>query len=246
MRLPAKTRRKQIMAAAARLFSRQGFDGTTTREIAQSAGVNEAIIFRHFTSKDELYWAVVWEQIGKGGYPGRLHRRLASSRTAKQALSHVAETLLHRSEEDVALTRLLLFSALRNSELAEELLQGYITESLNLVTDYIREGVARGQLRKIDPAVGARAFLAMVACHKLIHDLFEVAGHPKYDSRELGRQLADIWLNGASARRNSSTPRLRSKGSGRDVRGVAGNGFKPSKKLAGSVSERTRDQAVTA
>ena len=246
MRLPAKTRRQQIMTAAARLFSRRGFDGTTTRDIAQSAGVNEAIIFRHFASKDELYWAAVSEQIGKRGYPGRLYRRLASSRTPKQTLSHAAEALLQQSEEDVELTRLLLFSALRNRELAAELLQGHITESLNLVADYIREGVARGQLRKIDPGVGARTFVAMVACHKFVQDLFGFAGHPKYDLRELGRQLADIWLNGISARRDASAPRLRSNGSGSGVPGVAGNGFKPSRKLSGGASERARNQTITA
>ena len=63
MRTAAKTRRRQILAAALRLFSRQGFDATTTRAIAQLAGVNEAIIFRHFTSKEELYWAVLSEQM---------------------------------------------------------------------------------------------------------------------------------------------------------------------------------------
>ena len=233
------------MTAAARLFSRRGFDGTTTRDIAQSAGVNEAIIFRHFTSKDELYWAAVSEHVGKRGFPGRLYQRLASSRTAKQALSQAAEAVLQQSKEDVALTRLLLFSALRNRELAEELLQGHVKESLNLVANYIRDGVASGQLRKIDPAVGARAFVAMVACHKLVHDLFGVAGHPKYDPRELGRQLADIWLNGVSARRGASAPRLRSNGSGRGVPGMAENGFKPSKKRSGA-SERARNQTLTA
>ena len=41
------------------LFARNGFSGTTTREIARAAGVNEAIIFRFFPHKDGLYAAIL-------------------------------------------------------------------------------------------------------------------------------------------------------------------------------------------
>ena len=43
-------RHKQILAVAAELFARQGFHGTTTRQIAEQAQVNEAILFRHLNS----------------------------------------------------------------------------------------------------------------------------------------------------------------------------------------------------
>ncbi|MFN2456467.1 MAG: helix-turn-helix domain-containing protein, partial [Pyrinomonadaceae bacterium] len=41
------------------VFSERGFRGTTTREIARAAGVSEAIIFRHFATKEELYSAIL-------------------------------------------------------------------------------------------------------------------------------------------------------------------------------------------
>src|SRR3712207_527601 len=53
-RMAADERRQQIVAVAMRLFSERGFRGTTTKEIAQAAGVSEAIISRHFATKDEL------------------------------------------------------------------------------------------------------------------------------------------------------------------------------------------------
>src|SRR5687767_6461215 len=56
-RMRAATRRNQIVAVAAELFASRGFSGTTTKEIAEGAGVSEAIIFRHFASKDQLYAA---------------------------------------------------------------------------------------------------------------------------------------------------------------------------------------------
>ncbi|MFM8393922.1 MAG: TetR/AcrR family transcriptional regulator, partial [Acidobacteriota bacterium] len=58
-RMAAVDRRQQIIEVALELFSQRGFQGTTTREIAQAAGVNEATIFRHFATKGELYAAII-------------------------------------------------------------------------------------------------------------------------------------------------------------------------------------------
>ena len=44
----------RILAAARELFERNGTRGTTTREVAERAGVNEATLFRHFGSKAAL------------------------------------------------------------------------------------------------------------------------------------------------------------------------------------------------
>src|SRR5918997_402597 len=58
-RMAGEDRRRQIVDVAMRLFSERGFRGTTTKEIATAAGVSEAIIFRHFATKDELYTAII-------------------------------------------------------------------------------------------------------------------------------------------------------------------------------------------
>src|SRR6202789_3870800 len=58
-RMAANDRRNQLIEVAIDLFSRKGFGGTTTKEIATAAGVTEAIIFRHFTTKQDLYKAIL-------------------------------------------------------------------------------------------------------------------------------------------------------------------------------------------
>lgn len=58
-RLPAAERRAGIVEAATRSFALRGFGGTTTATIAAEAGVNEALLFRHFGSKQALYLACV-------------------------------------------------------------------------------------------------------------------------------------------------------------------------------------------
>jgi AcrR family transcriptional regulator len=76
----------RILAAAEMVFSRDGFQGATTREIARQAGVNEVTLFRHFHSREELLAATLQhgcaaydalihpDEIWKGELPGRLER----------------------------------------------------------------------------------------------------------------------------------------------------------------------------
>jgi len=54
-RLRAEERRSQLLRIAKELFSEHGFENTTAKSIAAAAGVTEAIVFRHFGSKQELY-----------------------------------------------------------------------------------------------------------------------------------------------------------------------------------------------
>lgn len=67
-RLDSEERRKAIIAAALPLFARRGFAGTTTKEIADAAGVSEALLFKHFPRKQVLYEAIL--ALGCEGTPG--------------------------------------------------------------------------------------------------------------------------------------------------------------------------------
>jgi len=64
-RLPAAERRLELVETAVRVFSEGSYRGTTTAEIARAAGVSEPILYRHFASKQDLYFAAldhVWAQ----------------------------------------------------------------------------------------------------------------------------------------------------------------------------------------
>lgn len=60
-RLPAAERRRQLLDTAAKLFAERGYAGATTSELARAAGVTEPIIYRHFSSKRELFIALIDE-----------------------------------------------------------------------------------------------------------------------------------------------------------------------------------------
>ncbi|MGC1512360.1 MAG: TetR/AcrR family transcriptional regulator [Acidimicrobiales bacterium] len=60
-RLSAPERRREILEAARSVFLRRGLSGARTREIAEAAGVNEALLYQHFSSKEALFDAAVVE-----------------------------------------------------------------------------------------------------------------------------------------------------------------------------------------
>ena len=60
-RLSASERRQAIIAAALRVFSEGSYAGATTAQIAREAGISEPILYRHFASKRELYFACLEE-----------------------------------------------------------------------------------------------------------------------------------------------------------------------------------------
>src|ERR1700759_4909682 len=67
IRLDGDERRKAIVSAAVPLFARKGFAGTTTKELAEAAGISEALLFKHFPSKALLYREIL--RLGCEGDP---------------------------------------------------------------------------------------------------------------------------------------------------------------------------------
>lgn len=58
-RLTRDSRRQQILERALPLFARHGFAQTTTRRIAEAAGISEALLFKHFPTKSAVYGAIL-------------------------------------------------------------------------------------------------------------------------------------------------------------------------------------------
>src|SRR5215471_11769327 len=94
-------RRNEILAAAMELFAKKGFRGTTTRDLATHADINEAIIFRHFTNKQELYSAILEHKAGENR-DARLEEfeRLANEGDDEKFFRAVGTAFLEKHEND--------------------------------------------------------------------------------------------------------------------------------------------------
>lgn len=195
-RLSATDRRQQILEVASGLFARKGFQGTTTREIAEEAGINEALLFRHFPSKENLYWTLIEELCSARGKRQRVKNILEKGGTDLEVFEAVAREFLTRSDRDRELTRLLWFTALENHELSARFFRTFVAENHEALARHIRERIRQGAFRKTDPLLAARAFLGMVVYHFLIQELWRGEEFQIFDPQQVAQTVSRIWLAG--------------------------------------------------
>jgi AcrR family transcriptional regulator len=207
MRLSASDRKKQLVDTAMKLFSEQGFDGTSTRQIAEAAGVNESIIFRHFRTKEDLFWAVLSDHVERRGRNRRIREVIDRGHDFRQVLISIAEDLLNRTPDDAAVTRLLFYSALRNSELSDRFFRTYAQDKFDMLSALIRSGIAQGRLRRVDPQIAARSFIGMLVYHYLVQEVFGGARYEQFSVNKIAEEFVDIFIGGIAADQKSSQAR---------------------------------------
>ncbi|HEU4390510.1 MAG TPA: TetR/AcrR family transcriptional regulator [Blastocatellia bacterium] len=196
-RMSAENRKRQIVVVAAELFSGKGFSGTTTKEIADRAGVSEAIIFRHFPSKEALYSAILDYKTRESSQQIRAHLKEAASRKDDVAFfGSLAYSALELHRKDGTLMRLLLYSALEGHELSDIFFGSTAREIRTYVRRYIKQRINDGAFREMDPSVAARAFVGAVIHHAQTRALYKF-DDLKMSSRQIADRFVDIFLSGA-------------------------------------------------
>src|SRR6202140_3086788 len=84
----------RIVKAAVQLFSRQGFAGSSTHEIARLAGVSEVTVFRHFPRKKDLFWAATESRLRRLRLSKELRVRLESDENPRTAIPGIVALLV--------------------------------------------------------------------------------------------------------------------------------------------------------
>lgn len=160
-RLDGEERRKAIVNAAVPLFARRGFAGTTTREIAEAAGISEALVFKHFPSKKLLYREIL--RLGCEGDPAL--EQLASLQPSTKTLACMVRFMIRRfvlgdeaerAELDPRL-RLVLHSCLEDGDYARELFETVGERVVPLFSASIAAAAAVGDLAPSAAACGPAA-----------------------------------------------------------------------------------------
>ncbi len=196
-------RRQQILRVAMRVFSEKGFSGTTTKEIANAAGISEAMVFRHFANKDELYSAILDHKACSRRFQNPFDE-LAEKVAAKDDFGvfyTMALNALEHHTEDCDFLRLMLHSALEEHDLARMFFESFITDVYKFLGGYIRQRQADGAFREIEPHVVVRAFVGMFVHHSLNNLLWDKEQKLlKITNEEAAKNFTEILLRGIAAK----------------------------------------------
>lgn len=191
-RIPGQVRKATIIRSAALLFAEKGFSGTKTREIAERAGVSEALIFKHFPSKEDLYAAILAEESPVPGLLSRV-KDLAEQHNDVEVFSFIAQTMVEGAP-DSDLMRLILFSALENHELSDMFFHNHIRVFYDFLAGYIQQRIDEGAFQPVQPLIAARAFMGMLIYHRLLTVLFHA--QLTQTAEDISRTFVNIMMNG--------------------------------------------------
>jgi AcrR family transcriptional regulator len=192
-RLSGEERRLQIIEAAAALFSKKGFSGTTTREIARTVGTSEATVFKHFATKEALYDAII-EAKTQARQMLEMLAPTAKEKDDRIFLTSLAQRLITRTQADPTLMRLLFFSALEGHALSDRFFQSRFTMMDQFLAQYIAGRVEDGAFRSMDPTQAALNFFGMVSHHILLRELFHQGPHLTTEGAV--EEMVNLFLHG--------------------------------------------------
>ena len=202
-RMAGEERRSQILAVAVSLFSQRGFRGTTTKEIAQAAGVSEAMVFRHFATKEELYAAILDHKAcsHENFDPAVMAAEAIKRKDDRAVFESLALGALNHHEKDPEFQRLLLHSALEKHQLSEMFFNEFVRRVYEFLGAYIRERQRDGAFMEVDPAIVVRCFIGMVMHQSLNNNLWDPSRRLLNISNEsAAKHFTDILLNGITVK----------------------------------------------
>jgi AcrR family transcriptional regulator len=190
-----------MIAAATRVFLRDGYGSASIDKVAHEAGVSTRTIYERFKNKADLLASVITRLVERDMvtlFGAELDRL-----SIREALLTIGETVTGRAcaPEAAALFRIVAAEAQRFPDLAAKMRAGTKARVNNAVANYFRVQIERGTLVLADPDRAASLFMQMVCAE--LHECL-LFGSPdemsKLNFAAHLQQVVDIFLNGAATR----------------------------------------------
>lgn len=211
--MSSRERQRQLLDVALNAFSRRGFKGTTTKEIAAAAGVAEAVIFQHFSSKETLYSAVLDLQLHSGGEQKWMDAiNDCMERDDDEGLFRAfAEHILRSYSEDPSLERVILFAALEGHQQGMARMYQQVSPVFHRMLEYVTRRQRQGALRKMNPHAILVTIGGMVHHYGLLTQIIDVPTIPRVSHKELARLFTRILMDGIQ---ENTSPKKKNSGKG--------------------------------
>lgn len=205
---PKRARRKdarpgELLQAALSLFIEKGYAATRAEEVAKRAGVSKGTLFLYFDSKEELFKAVVRENLS--GYFSAWNAEFAAFEGSSADMVKEAMTqwwLRVGSTQAGGLSKLMMSEASNFPELAAFYQQEVMQPGHDLLRRILLRGVARGEFRDIDVQYGVYTMLApMMFLATWVHSMGKVCTvNDSFDPLKYLMTQADNILQGLCVR----------------------------------------------
>ena len=189
--------RTRILQAAQRLFAAKGFEGTTTRDLAQTAGVAEGTLFRHFANKKAIL-----VEVATSGWVDLLTDLLTelSEMGSYKAIAQVMRRRMWNLQKNADTMRVCFMEVQFHPDLRDRIQTEVIDKMTDVAEAFFQTAIDKGIYRQMDAKLGAKVFLGLFAIAGFSdHTLIEPNASPQ-EMQKMAEGLADIFLNGVLAK----------------------------------------------
>ena len=189
--------RGRILQAAQRLFAAKGFEGTTTRDLAQTAGVAEGTLFRHFANKKAIL-----VEVATSGWVDLLTDLLTelSEMGSYKAIDQVMRRRMWNLQKNADTMRVCFMEVQFHPDLRDRIQTEVIDKMTAVAEAFFQTAIDKGIYRQMDAKLGAKVFLGLFAIAGFSdHTLIEPNASPQ-EMQKMAEGLADIFLTGVLAK----------------------------------------------
>ena len=145
--------RQKLLDAALEAFSESGFKGTSTRDIADRAGVHHPLITYHFKNKEELWRATADRVFSEFSAVLLEARRNAEGKSPRKRMASIIRTYVHYAAGKPALHKLMLQESSRSSSRLDWLIEMHLKPVYETVVQELRPLQEQGIAPDGDPAL---------------------------------------------------------------------------------------------
>lgn len=193
MRLTKEERRKQILAAATQLFVEKGYHDTRTKEIALACSVTEPVIYKHFSSKEELFLEVI------ASIAGETFNDISfdSASDEEDILTSFVLNKAGRIDSNFQLFKRLLSELMENDKIRRDYYDRFLPRLAYPLVFYLDQLKAQKMIKKEIPSkVILLGLVGIMMVGSLAKNLEAKSAYSDIDSRELYRQMMHVYLHG--------------------------------------------------
>lgn len=160
-RRTAEDRCGEIIDAAKKRFAIAGFEGTSTRQIADDLGVAQSLLLYHFNNKDELWKAVMAQIFDRAAEISRNERSRSGASEPKAQLLAGIRSFILICQEEPDLHRLMTMEGRSKTPRLEWLAANYLKPTHKATIELIEECQRRGEVRNGDPTLFYYSIIAI-------------------------------------------------------------------------------------
>ena len=184
----------RITRAAIALFSRQGYHGTSTRDIARLADVSEVTLFRYFEHKEDIFWAALSSSF-EALQPRFSALEPGSRKSAPEVfVPRILNILIDTATFSPELVRLIAVALLEVHGKAEEVCRQHLTPLFTAISGYLRQNIENGTIRNLNPAITTLGMALTVLAQPELSKLVDGCHISKLDLRNVAETYTQFWL----------------------------------------------------